>query len=345
MGLWPFLLSLACMRPDSLIVGGGDDGAGANDTASESDADTDSDTDTDSDSDTDTSAQTGFALLVAECQYGVNPEVGTWGGVLQYALADSASSLKPIEGIDADELDDPYGLAWRESSSEVFVANGHGQDAGDGVSGSISRFVYDSVARTFTPNGIVTSGTLDAPHQIAFDPDTGALFATDFYDGILQFTFDKAGVATPNRSIGDGTTRGVVVSPGGTKLWVTVGVDQFIRQFNLKTGAELPQIDTENGAGLHGLAIHDGMLYAAGLSSDAIYRFSIDADDELTLADAIPATFPIDMTFSPDGLYMYTSSHSQELIERFAYDKDSDTWSYVDGLDTGESLGSIMVLK
>jgi DNA-binding beta-propeller fold protein YncE len=265
--------------------------------------------------------------------------------VLQYALADSGSPLKPIDGIDADELADPWGLAWRAASSELFVSNGHGQDAADGVAGSISRFVYDSAARTFTPNGDISGDGLSAPHQIAFDAVTGELFVANIDGGVLRFTFDKAGVATANGSIGDGTTRGVTVSPGHTKLWMTTGVNQFIRQFDLKTGDELTHVATEYDSGLHGLAVHDGMLYAAGPFRDAIYRFSISADDELTLVDAIPATFPVDVTFSPDGLYMYSSSHSEQVVERFSYDKAADTWSFVDAFDTGKSLGSILVLE
>jgi hypothetical protein len=287
----------------------------------------------------------GFVLLATETPSGA-PAVGWWGGIFQFRVAASGAPFEPIPGLDASEVHDPWGLAWRAASGEVFVGNRHGNTAADGVAGSVQRFLYDPYARTLTPNGGVTGNDLDAVHQVGFDPVTGELFAANLGGGLSRFVFDAGGemVANGTLTAGRGSMRGVAVADSGATVWASTA-DRFVRPIDLATGSQLPFVTTAVGAVVHNLAVHDGQLYAGGVSSNAIHRFDIGPDDGLTLVESIGATFPIAVAFSPDGLEMYSSGHDRSVIERFAYDEIGDTWTYVETFDVGTSIGSLLVIE
>ncbi len=342
-----FSLSILCVscgvRTDVLIVGGGDDATPTDDTSTVTDTATDTGGgDSEPDSATEPELAGTRALLVTESPYGSNPDPSTWGGVRRYTFGESGALLKPATGIDADALHDPWGLAWRETSQELFVGNRHGNFAVDGVVGSIQRFVYDSEANTFAPNGTITGDELAEVHQLSFDPSTGELFAANGERGISRFTFDGNGVAVSNGTVQSGTTRGVVVSPGGRKVWAT-SATEYVRQFDIGTWSERTPVGTEKGAVLQNLAIHDGLLYAPGFTTNAIYRFRIDAKDDLLLLDSIAATSPVCVTFSRDGRRMYAAGPT--MIERFAFDEETETWVFVEAVASDTSLGSMVVLE
>jgi DNA-binding beta-propeller fold protein YncE len=354
--LSPVILSASCMHTDALIIGHApgagtdsntDTAANEGDIDADTDADTDSDTDTDSDSDTDTDTDTtgagGFAVLVAESPYGDHVDPSAWGGILQFTVAEPGAPLVPAPGIDADELHEPFGLAWSETTGELFVGNRYGEGTVDGVAGSVQRFAYDAKTRTFTANGEITGNGLDAVHEVSFDPVTNELFAANHGGGISRFVIDAAG-SVANGTLASGDMRGVVVSPGGTKVWVA-SFDRSVHEFDIATGAELGHVRTGSDATLETLTIKDGMLYGVGGSSVGIYRLRIDAKDELTYVDSIDATDPISVAFSPDGTEMYTAAHPDGLIERFVHEEKTDTWVFLDSIDTGTALGSIIVVE
>jgi formylglycine-generating enzyme required for sulfatase activity len=144
-------------------------------------------------------AATRFDLVVTGTPRGPdNHDPGIWRGVRHYVVAEDGAALVAATGIGAGALHDPYGLAYRASSRELFVGNRHGNVAADGVAGSIQRFVYDSGTHTFTANGEITGNGLDGVHQLAFSPDTGELFAANVGSGISRFMFDASGAASPN---------------------------------------------------------------------------------------------------------------------------------------------------
>jgi hypothetical protein len=153
-------------------------------------------------------AQAPLALLVAEAPPG-SPATSAWGGVLQYTLGGDGGALIAVAGIDRTLVADPMGLALRPGSSEVFVGNRHGNNAGDGVAGSISRFVWNASDHSFTPNGTIVGNGLTSVHQVAFHPVTGELFAANHTGagGISRFLIDGQGNVTPNGHLGSGMSR------------------------------------------------------------------------------------------------------------------------------------------
>jgi hypothetical protein len=284
----------------------------------------------------------GRILLVTESPYGTNPDPETWGGVRRYDLGEAGALLAPVTGIDAQHLHDPWGLAWREESQELFVGNRHGNFSGENAVAGIQRFLYDADANGFVTNGAIAGDDLWEVHQIEIDPQSGELFVANGASGIVRFTFDDEGNAMSNGTLDTGAARGVGVSPGGRKLWVT-SANEYVRQFDVGTWNERAPIATEEGAMLQNLTVHDGLLYAPGYASDAIYRFRIGADDDLMLLDAIEATRPVCVTYSRDGERMYSSGAG--VIERFTYDAANDSWEFVEAVPSERSFGSMVVLE
>jgi DNA-binding beta-propeller fold protein YncE len=287
-----------------------------------------------------------FALLATVSPPGPdNGIMATWGGVLQFTVAGDGAKLVVATGIDAAALADPVSLVFRKESSEVFVGNRHGNNAADGVAGSISRYVYDPTARTFTGSGSITGPTLSGVHWLTFSPTTGELFAANFAGGVARFTFDAQGVATANGSIGGGTCRGVLVSPDGKALYVT-SATTAIRQFDLMTGTEGTAVTVPGNATLHALALRDKLVYAAGLNDNMVHRLTLGDDNNLTYKDAIESSQPASITFSPDGLEMFVGGHrASDVIDRFRFDAAAGVWKMTTTFSTGHSLGSVLVLE
>lgn len=269
--------------------------------------------------------------------------------MLGFLVEGTGGAFVPTTGIPTAQLDDPVDLAFRPSSSEVFVSNRHGAISIGGFDGSVSRFLYDAVTRTFTSNG---SFPVPGPaHQMTFNPIDGELFVAmlgpefGFLGGVARFTFDTSGAALPNGELNTGTTRGVAVSPDGERLYITTAAD-VIRQFDLTDGgAELTPVIVAGSPNLHFMNILNGQLYAAAFGSSEILRYDIEANNDLTIRDATPASFPISVAFSPDGLEMYAAGHlSSSELSRFTYDPILDVWVPTTPFPAGSSLGGILIL-
>ncbi|MBN2574219.1 MAG: hypothetical protein JXP73_06620, partial [Deltaproteobacteria bacterium] len=290
-----------------------------------------------------------FALLVTQSPPGpANGDMTTWGGVLQFTVAGAGATLQPATGIPAALLHDPAGLAFRASSSEVFVANRHGNNSADGTAGSINRFKYDRATRSFAPNGAITGNGLSGVHSLAFNPVTGELFAANIAGGVSRFTFDAQGVAVAHGVIADGTTRGVFVSNDGTRLWVTTA-STSVRAFDLSSGAELPSVALPSGACLHYFGTLNGIVYVGGLNDDLVHRLTVGAGNALTYKDAIPGHAPISIAFSPDGLEMFVGGHRDtDVIDRYkpavTATGSTDGWAETTTFSTGSSLGAILIV-
>lgn len=284
-----------------------------------------------------------FELFVTQSPPGPqNTDPANWSGVLQFHLTASGGVLNPGAGIDKTNLDDPAGVAFRSSTSEIFVGNRWGNSSPS----SVSRFIYDPVKRRLAPNSTITGNGLFGVHQITFSPVTGEMFAANYGGGVSRFTFDTNGNALANGTIASGTMRGVAVSPDGRRLYAS-SVSSVIRQFDLTTGAELAGVMVPSGVGgLHFFQIQAGRLYVAAPSDNCVYRYLIGTNDDLTLVDAITNTLAaIAVTLSPDGQDMFVSGHKvSDLIYRFAHNPQNDSWTDLGTVDTGSSLGGILAI-
>jgi WD40 repeat protein len=272
-----------------------------------------------------------------------------WGGVLRYTFTTDDAGPGDAGGIDASEVADPVGLAFRPTSSEVFVGNRHGNNAGDGVAGSVSRFVWNGAAQTLTPNGTITGNGLNSVTQVAFNPVSGELFAADFggAGGVSRFTFDSQGNAMPNGTIGSGAALGVNVSPDGKRLYLTVNSSSNISQFDLSSGTQLTPVTVSGTTNLQQIALRGSSeLYIASGISNTVFRFTLDALDNPTLVESITgADAPVGVAFSPDGLQMFTGGHlNTDIIDRYQYNAQSDSWMPTSKFNAPASLGYFLIL-
>lgn len=283
-----------------------------------------------------------FFLMVTQTPAGDAP-LSTWGGVARYDIADDNMPAKQGVGIDKSKVADPCGLAFRNRSAELFVGNRHGNQAADGVLGSISRFRYDRATEKFTPNGEITGNGLARVHQVTFTPSEDELFAANRDGGISRFTFDKSGNPIANGVLtANGWIRGVAVSPDGKRLYATTAGD-IIRQFDLtNNGAELATVNVDTNANLHFMYVIGSQLYVPGVNSGYVYRFKIEANDSLSLVDKTMADQPISVALSPDKLELFAAGHvSSDLIDRFK--ATNSAWTATTQINTGWSLGMILV--
>jgi len=284
-------------------------------------------------------------ILIAQSPGGpANADPTTWGGLLQYQVTGDGSPLVTGTGIPRAQLEDPVSVLFRPATHEVLVGDRHGNNAADGVAGSISRFVYDQVGHGFTANGEITGNSLSGVHQVALSPTTGELFAANVNGPISRFTFDTSGAPVANGTLPLAAVRGVLVSPEGTRLYAT-SADDLIHQFDLATGVELAPVLAPRGGQLHFFGLRERDLYVGGLTDNAVHRYRIGTDGTLTFVQDIAADSPVGVAFSADGLEMFVTGHkTSDLLDRYRYDAATDTWIKTDAIGQGASLGGIAIL-
>ena len=284
-------------------------------------------------------------ILVTQSPAGPgNGDMATWSGVLQFSVSGDGGALVGEAGLAKTELADPAGLAFKSATSEIFVGNRHGNNAADGTPGSVSRYAYDQTTHALTARTAITGNGLAGVHQIVFSPTTGELFAANVDNAISRFTFDAAGDPVPNGTIGTGPTRGVLVAPDGKRLYATAA-SGTIRQFELATGTELAAITVvaPSNPDLHFFAYRLGDVYVAGLDTQLVYRYHLEANDDLTFVETIAAASPIGIAFSADGSEMFVTGHrTVDLIQRYTF--DGTTWQPTGTQDLGSSLAGIVIV-
>ena len=293
----------------------------------------------------------GYFLVVTETPAG-SPAVSDWGGVLRYTIpADFASSTQGI-AIAADAgVHDPIGLVFRYASQELLVGNRHGNDSGDGVAGSVSRFKYDAQAQTFSYEGEITDPSLHCNHQPALDPSESELYVSNYCDpgGISEFALAADGTPTYTGLLGSGTGfLGVAVAPDGKRLYATErspDPSNVIRQFALPAGTDLGSFSVTGASRLHFMSIYGQDLYVGDVDT-SVYRLRIDGNDDLSLVDTVGATTPISVALSPSGHELFADGHSfnsTSLIDRFML-VDGGAWSDESNpISTPSSLGGVHV--
>lgn len=286
---------------------------------------------------------TGGAMLVTLSPPDL-PPISTWSGALAYRIAKNGDPAMPITGIDKSQLRDPVDVLYRAAASEVLISNRHGNNSGDGVPGSISRFAYEPTTQAFTPTGEILGAALIAPHQIALHPQTGELFAATRDSGVARFTF-AGNTAMPDGTISNGPARGVAIAPDGARLYVTTA-SNVIRQFALPAGTELAALTLPGTQNLHYMAIRGGQLYVAALDAGMVHRFQILPDDSLAALPGIAAPQnPVAVAFSEDGNEMFVTGHrSSSLIARYEYEAAFDAWTGTTDVMTSGSLGGVAML-
>ena len=297
-----------------------------------------------------------FFILVTETPAG-SPSQSSWGGVLRYDVADD---LQPAQlagtVIDASQVADPIGLAFRQTSAEVFVGN----RGGDTYLGSVSRFLYDAKTETFTPNGTVAMNDgLGNVMQVAFSRDETELFAARGYTNggsgneITRFKFDTNGNMAPNGAItGLGSMIGVAVSKDGNRLYATQQFSSTIREFSLPSGTEVQGFAISGASRPHLMVMDkdDSRLYVSDIQSNDIYVLDVDVNDDLTLDQTVGATNPISVALSPDHKELFSTSHNftpPDVIER--YDLDNQNHWITEGttatIDSTTALGGTLVFR
>ena len=190
----------------------------------------------------------------------------------------------------------------------------------------------------------ITGNGLSGVHQVTFSPTTGEMFAANVNNGVSRFTFD-AGTAMAAGMLATGSsTRGVLVSPDGKRLWVS-GASNVIRQFDLETGNELASVTLQTTGNLHYFAFRKSELYVAALGDNKVYRYTVDGNDDLTFKQAIDASQPIGVAFSADGEEMFVTTHyNADVIERYRYRATDDTWQSQGTINVSSSLGGIVIV-
>ena len=282
-----------------------------------------------------------FELWVTQSPPG-NADPATWGGIIRYRLEQTGAAATGIAGIDRSEVSDPAGLVFRETSGELLIGNRHGNTGG----GSISRFFYDNAADSFTANGTIAGNGLYGVHQLALNPVTGELFATNYGGGISRFVFDGAGNAIANGTIGGSQwTRGVAVSPDGKRLYAT-SATPVIRQFDLETGMELGSVSVTGSVMLHYIRLrNNNELYVADPFTSKVYQLAINGDNELNNQVDIDAPSAVSVAFSPDGQEMFATGHlTSHQITRLRLDPDTQLWQPNGTIYPNAALGDIWVM-
>ncbi len=298
-----------------------------------------------------------FFILVTETPAG-SPIQSAWGGLIRFDIADDFLPAQQVPDggafVPASQVADPVGLAFRQTSAEVFVGN----RGGSTYNGSISRFLYDAQAQTLTPNGtLALNDGKGNVMQLAFSKDELELFAARGYNSgtqaneITRFKFDSQGNATPNGAItGLSSMIGVAVSKDGLRLYATEQFSATIREFQLPSGTEVPGY-TINGASRPHLMVMDtqnNRLYVSDIQSNDIFVLGVDGNDDLSLAQTLSATNPISVALSPDRKELFSTSHNfspPDVIERFQLD-NTNKWvseGTTTTINTATALGGTLV--
>jgi WD40 repeat protein len=255
-------------------------------------------------------------------------------------------------------LADPLGLAFRWSSAELYVSNRGGNTTG---LATIVRYSYDAKNHAFGSGSTIVSG-YSGFHWLTFNNKEDEIFVGTNNEGMRHFKLQgQTWMEQPRLAGPSDWIRGVAVSPDGKRLYASTA-GYVIRQWDLNTNQELPAYTVaDTSAQFHGITLCgptkmlNGVIYSQGCSTPqlyvndahqsgprAIYRFTIDAQDNLTMETKIDADPTFTTTFAPDTQELFSGSSSQNLIQRFKI--SNNMWQPESTtIPTKNSIGTILV--
>ncbi len=286
-----------------------------------------------------------FFILVTETPAGAAPQ-NTWGGVLRYDVPDDQQPATKGTAIAASDVADPIGLAFRQTSAEVFVGNRRGM-----TTGSISRFLYTAQTESFAKNGAdyAMNDSAGAVMQLAFSKDELELFVARDGGQITRFKIDSSGNLSPNGAIANlGAMIGVAVSPDGTRLYASQQFSSTIREFALPSGSELQGFTIQNAQRPHLMVMDttNSHLYVSDIASNQVYDLALDSGNDLSIAQTLSATNPISVALSPDRKELFSTSHNfspPDVIERFSMTSQWTSEGTNATISTTTALGGTLV--
>ncbi len=300
---------------------------------------------------------TSFFLLATETPAQPTPDGSNWGGVERFNVSANYAAAVPVTGLPKSTsapllINDPLGLAFRWTSAELFVTNRGGNLTGQS---SITKFPYDAATQTFGAGSIVVSG-YDGFHQLAFNHTEDEMFLGTFDEGLRRFKLTSGvWVEELPQLVSSGFIRGVAASPDDKMLYASTA-SNIIRQFDLTTNTELPEITLPGQLGLHFMTVcglptgnltmgcSPAQLYvsdATDNSMSAVYRFDIDpTDDSLQNQTIIPAAATFATALSPEGKELFSGESTGNNIQRFL--PGGGSWSAEPKLvPTNNNIGTI----
>jgi hypothetical protein len=267
-------------------------------------------------------AQT-FQLVLCDTPVGS----GTYQPIERFVVGGTNGPLTAIPSIPAALTNDPTFPAFNHQY-ELFVANRHGHNG----QGSVSRFQFDPTFGVFPPNGTITGNSLNDCAQLAFNPQDGELFVGNFGNGrVSRFTFDALGNAVPNGSVvlPDGAnTLGVAIRGQDQQLFVSSY--QFVRRFARQgngTYAHVGNFQIPGASLIHGLSFRGDELFVCDIQTNAVHRFTFDANGAPVAHGSVPTSSAIACAFSPDGEEMFVARHYTGGFQRLLHVPATDTWT------------------
>jgi hypothetical protein len=284
-------------------------------------------------------ASTEFFLMTSESTTSPSPNPNNWFGVLRFQFTDDF--VPPVQDttndIKANQVQDPFGLAFAKTTTELFVGNRAGNTQGGG---NIMRFLYNAQTKTFTSYGtpITGNGVADV-HQVALNPAENQLFVATNTAGLPKFKLVNNTWTANGMFCNPGDwTRGVAASPSGNRLYVSTA-GTVIRQFDLVTNTEiLPALQIPNAINLHFMTVCSDpkvcptpQLYVGDAgngtqTSGGIFRFDIGTNDDLKLVSTIPSGATFTVALSPDGKELFAgSAYAGNNIKR--YQNVNNVWT------------------
>ena len=272
-----------------------------------------------------------------------NGNMATWGGVLQYQVAGDGADLIAGAGIATAMVHDPAGLAFRFQSSEIFVGNRHGNNSADGTAGSISRYTYTQGTHALDQSrGHHRKRPRRRPSGDVFTDDRRAVRRERRH---WCFALHVRGRGCCGR--GDDRERSNARRARIARRQTPVGVGRVERHPSVRSrhGNELASVTLQTTGNLHYFAFRKRELYVAALGDNQVYRYTVDANDDLAFKQAIAASQPIGIAFSADGEEMFVTSHyNADVIERYRYQASDDTWMSMGTINVSSSLGGIVIV-
>lgn len=267
-------------------------------------------------------AQT-FQLVLCDTPVGS----GTFQPIERFVVGGTNGPLTAIPSIPAALTNDPTFPAFN-GQYELFVSNRHAHNG----QGSVSRFQFDPTFGVFTPNGTITGNSLSDCAQLAFNPLDGELFVGNFTNGrVSRFTFDALGNAVPNGTVvmpDAAQTLGVAIRGQDQQLFVSSY--QFVRRFARQPNGAYTHVGNFQMPGatlIHGMSFRGDELFVCDIQTNAVHRFTFDANGAPVAHGTVPTSSAIACAFSPDGEEMFVARHYTGGFQRLLHVPATDTWT------------------